>query len=178
MSTESGIPSAVRVVHSESCRPNVNALGVSMFMWGLLADFFKEMIIRVIITGINLMRTKSLSHTSLIIRARSISHEKSPTGEEKVRIISKKIVWAGPLRIRQDNLHYSYAPYPWLGKWTRWSARAELEHLCKLSHPRHGEQNHNNEMRRSHDREVYRRVPADHVENTRDIYPAVQRFEK
>jgi len=73
-----------------SCKPNVNALGVSMFRWGLLAAFFNEMIILDTITGINLTRTKPLSHASLIFRARSISHAESSAGGKEIRTIIRK----------------------------------------------------------------------------------------
>ena len=53
-----------------------------------LATSFKEVIIRTIIIGINLMGSESISRTSIIIRVMGISHRVSPTGRKQRRIIS------------------------------------------------------------------------------------------
>jgi len=52
-----------------SCRIVGNLLGTSILVVGIctLAAFFKEMIIRVIIIGISLAESKSISHASVII---------------------------------------------------------------------------------------------------------------
>ena len=71
------MPSAMWKEHS-SGMPIVNALGVSTSRRGLLAAFFKDMINRDTMTGINLTRTKSFSRESLIVRAGSVSHSEPP----------------------------------------------------------------------------------------------------
>ena len=46
--------------------------------------------IRDINIGINLTGSELVSHTSLIVRARSISHRVPPTGVEQRRVVSKR----------------------------------------------------------------------------------------
>lgn len=49
------------------------------------------------------------------------------------------------------------------------------ELVKRIPHPPHGVQNHNHEMRRGYDPEVYSRVSANGVEDTRHVYSTVQR---
>jgi len=81
-------------------------------------------------------------------------------------------------RMRQYDLHHSYAHEHWLEKRIWPSADIQFDHSRKVPHPCHRVHNHNQEMRRSYHYKVSPRVPADLCENRRQIYPAMQRFDE
>ena len=74
------------------------------------------MIIRVTIIGVNLTGPMSVSYSSLVTRARGISHSVSTIGVKQIRIISKKKFVRLPPHMHQYDLHHSDARGCWLGK--------------------------------------------------------------
>jgi len=76
-----------------SCEISVGgSAGISTLIWDFceLAAFFKDIIIRLIIIGINLSRPKSVSYGSVSVRTRGISHRVSPADRIKRRVISEE----------------------------------------------------------------------------------------
>ena len=55
-----------------------------------LATFFKEMIIRVIIIGINLVESELISHSSNTVRVRNVLHRIPPTSKEPTSMVNEK----------------------------------------------------------------------------------------
>ena len=149
---------------------------MSTLMWDRceLATFFKDMIIRLIIIGINLSRSKVISRGLVVMRARSILHCVAPADGKPRKVISEEKGTDWSDIACDDGLHDGYPPYDWLGKL---SVRVELRHWCKEPYPHCGIRDHDQQMARSYCREVYFRVPADRIENVRHIHPSVSRFE-
>ena len=78
---------------SVSCGSVGNPAESSTFMQGgrsELATFFREMIIRHIITGMNLSTIKPISPTPVIVRAGIVSHSVSPADGKQRIVISEK----------------------------------------------------------------------------------------
>lgn len=57
--------------------------------WCELATFFTEMIVRLIIIGMSLSRSNSVSRTSVIVRAETVSHRVTPADGKQRRLISE-----------------------------------------------------------------------------------------
>ena len=138
LSVESGIP-ATGCEEQRSCMLTGGAVGTSRHKFDRrsVATFFNEMIVRVTITGMNLMGSMPISLVSPVVGAGWISHSVSAVGERQKRIVSKKATWLiSPARMLQDDSHHSYTCNQRLGRRIQHSAGIRIECSCEGPHPR------------------------------------------